>query len=104
MLVMLPSSTRRDRGVAFVAALPLIPQHNPLDVVELRPDGSLHDVIRLNPTEVDALHDTTKPALKAATREMQRTARDLERFAIRPGVTLAEAVEKVRQMHENAGI
>ena len=101
MLVMLPSSMRKDRGVAFVAALPLIPQHAPLDVVELRPDGSLHDVVTLNPSGVDALHDTTRPALKAATREMQRTARDLERFAIRPGVTLAEAVRSVRQMRAN---
>lgn len=102
MLVMLPPSMRKERGVAFVAALPLIPQHAPLDVVELRPDGSLHDLVTLDPSGVDALHDTTRPALKAATKEMHRTARDLERFAIRPGVTLAEAVGSVRQMHANA--
>lgn len=101
MLVMLPPSMRKDRGVAFVAALPLIPQHAPLDVVELRPDGSLHDVVTLDPSGVDALHNTTKPALKAATREMHRTTRDLERFAIRPGVTLAKAVKSVRQMRAN---
>ena len=103
MLVMLPPSMRKDRGVAFVAALPLIPQHAPLDVVELRPDGALHDVVTLDPSGVDALHDTTRPALKAATKEMHRTARDLARFAIRPQVTLAEAVGSVRRMHANAG-
>ena len=101
---MLPSSMRRDRGVAFVTALPLIPQHAPLDVVELRPDGSLHDVITLNPSGVDALHDTTKEAFRVTTPAMHRTARDLERFALRPGMTLTEAVRSVREMHRNAGI
>lgn len=102
MLVMLPSSMRRDRGVAFVAALPLVPRNaTALDAIEIRADGSMHDVITLNPTGIDALHDTTKQALKAATRQMHRTARDLERFALRPGMTLSTVVDKVRDMHRN---
>lgn len=104
MLVMLPPSMRKERGVAFVAALPLIPQHAPLEAVELQADGAMHNVISLNAAAVDALHDTTKEAVSAATPEMRRTDRDLERFTLRPGTTLEEAVDRVRQMHRNTGI
>ena len=103
MLVMLPSSMRRDRGVAFVAALPLVPQHAmTLDAVELQGDGAMYDVITLNANDVDALHNTTKQALAAATPRMHRTARNLERFALRPGMTLKTAVDRVREMQQTA--
>ena len=104
MLVMLPSSLREDCGVAFVAALPLVPQGAmTLDAVEIRPDGSLYDAITLDPLAIDALHDTTKDAVKAATPQMHRAARDLERFALRPGMALSAAVDKVRDMYRNGG-
>lgn len=104
MLVMLPSSLRRDRGVAFVAALPLVPQNAmALDAVEIRPDGSMYDAITLGPIGIDALHDTTKDAVKSATPQMHRAARDLERFAFRPGMALSAAVDKVRDMYRNGG-
>ena len=96
MLVLLPSSMRRDRGVAFVAALPLIPPDGvSVDAVELRPDGTMHDVITLHPAAVDTLHDTTTQALEATTPQMHRTADELDRFALRPGITLGAAVDAV---------
>ena len=102
MLVMLPPPMRKDRGVAFVAALPLVPLSTPaLEAVEIRPDGSMHDVITLNATDIDTLHDTTRHAHKATTPEMHRTARDLERFAVRPGMTLSAAVNQVRDMRRD---
>ena len=97
MLVMLPSSMRRNGGVGFVAALPLIPQHGMVDAVEIRPDGTINEVITLHPAAVDTLHDTTTQALEATTPQMQRTADELERFALRPGITLGAAVDAVNE-------
>ena len=98
MLVLLPSSMRRDGGVAFVAALPLIPPDGvAVDAVELRPDGTMNEVITLHPAAVDTLHDTTTQALEAATPQMHRTADELDRFALRPGITLGAAVDAVNE-------
>lgn len=100
MLVMLPAFMRKDRGVAFMATVPKIPDGSPpLETVEIRPDGSMRQVITLDPTGIDAVHDTTAEAQEATTPRMRETAEQLGRFTLQHGMTLAVAVDKVREMH-----
>lgn len=95
MLVILPEKKRTTRnGVAFVVALPLVPAHaGDLEAVELNTEGRHGDVVLLDEESVERLHDTTGEALRLATPGINRSSKNIERFALRRGVTLAQAVK-----------